>query len=81
MKQTTFASLVFDGKKKQTRRERFLVEREAVVPWAARLAVIEPHYPKAQRLPRPSGGYTNWVGMNVVGLRSQNHVVPMWDSQ
>ena len=30
MKQTTFASLAFDKKKKQTRRERFLAEMEAV---------------------------------------------------
>lgn len=53
MKQATFASLAFDGKKKQTRRERFLAEMEAVVPWAALLAVIAPHYPKAGRRGRP----------------------------
>ncbi|TYC53530.1 IS5/IS1182 family transposase, partial [Zoogloea oleivorans] len=47
MKQATFASLAFQQKKKQTRRERFLTEMEAVVPWAALLAAIEPHYPKA----------------------------------
>src|SRR6266581_332871 len=49
MKQTTFASLAFERKKKQTRRERFLAEMDAVVPWAALLGVIEPHYPKAGR--------------------------------
>lgn len=48
MKQQTFASLVFQAKKKQTRREKFL-EMEAVVPWSELLAVIEPHYPKAGR--------------------------------
>ena len=53
MKQTTFASLAFDKKKKQTRRERFLAEMEAVVPWAALLAVIEPHYPTTGRRGRP----------------------------
>lgn len=53
MKQTTFASLAFEQKKKQTRRERFLAEMDAVVPWAALLAVIEPHYPKAGRRGRP----------------------------
>ena len=46
MKQTSFASVVFDKKKKQTRRERFLSEMEVVVPWASLLAVIEPYYPK-----------------------------------
>jgi hypothetical protein len=49
MKQTTFASLAFERKKKQTHRERFLAEMEAVVPWSALLAVIEPHYPKSGR--------------------------------
>jgi len=49
MKQTTFASLAFKRKKKQTRRERFLAEMEKVVPWAALLAVIEPHYPRTGR--------------------------------
>ncbi len=53
MKQTIFASLAFDKKKKQTRRERFLVEIEAAVPRAALLAVIEPHYPTAGRRSRP----------------------------
>jgi hypothetical protein len=53
MKQTTFASLAFERKKKQTRRERFLAEMEKVVPWAALLAVIEPHYPTTGRRGRP----------------------------
>ncbi|WP_228719894.1 IS5 family transposase [Methylococcus geothermalis] len=47
MKQTTFASLAFDRKKKQTRREKFLAEMEQAVPWPELLAVIEPHDPKA----------------------------------
>mgnify|MGYP002346687410 FL=1 len=53
MKQASFASLAFEQKKKQTRRERFLTEMEAVVPWAALLAAIESHYPKAGRRGRP----------------------------
>ena len=53
MKQTTFASLAFDRKKKQTRRKRFPGEMEAVVPWAGLLAVIEPHYPTTGRHGRP----------------------------
>jgi IS5 family transposase len=31
MKQTTFAALAYDRKKKQTRREHFLLEMEPVV--------------------------------------------------
>ena len=45
-KQMTFASLAQATKKKVTRREKFLAEIEAVVPWARLLALIEPHYPK-----------------------------------
>jgi IS5 family transposase len=49
MKQTTFASLAYDQKKKQTRREKFLAEMEQAVPWSELLAMIEPYYPKAGR--------------------------------
>jgi IS5 family transposase len=56
MKQTSFASLAFTEKKKQTRRERFLAEMEAVVPWSALLSVIEPHYPKSGRVGRQPVG-------------------------
>jgi hypothetical protein len=34
-------------KKKVTRREQFLAEMDAVVPWMRLQALIEPHYPKA----------------------------------
>jgi len=49
MKQTTFASLAWNGKGKGkiTRRERFLAEMDAVIPWARLAALIEPYYPKA----------------------------------
>jgi IS5 family transposase len=47
MKQTTFASATWDRKGKITRRERFLTEMDAVIPWSAIQALIEPHYPKA----------------------------------
>ena len=46
MKQTTFASLAWNAKGRTTRRERFLAEMNAVVPWARLTALIEPHYPK-----------------------------------
>jgi IS5 family transposase len=47
MKQTTFASLAFAHKKKLTRRERFLQEMDAVVPWSRLTTLIAPHYPRA----------------------------------
>jgi IS5 family transposase len=47
MKQITFASQAYEMKKKRTRREQFLAEMEAVVPWGRLLALVEPYYPKA----------------------------------
>ena len=47
MKQTTFESLAWKNKGKITRRERFLAEMDAVIPWKALTDLIEPHYPKA----------------------------------
>lgn len=47
MQQTTFASVAWERKGKVTRRERFLTEMNAVIPWSQLLALIEPHYPKA----------------------------------
>jgi IS5 family transposase len=53
--QRTFASVAWEQKGKQTRRERFLAEMDAVIPWARLLALIEPHYPKAGRGRQPLG--------------------------
>ena len=47
MKQTTFASAAWEKKGKVTRRERFLGEMDAVIPWKHLNGLIEPHYPKA----------------------------------
>ena len=53
MSQLSFATLDHRNKKKQTQRERFRAEMDAVVPWAALLGLIEPHYPKAGNGRRP----------------------------
>ena len=45
-KQQTFASAAWNRKGKVTRRERFLAEMDAVIPWDRLVALIEPHYPK-----------------------------------
>jgi IS5 family transposase len=45
--QLTLATSDFERYRKPTRRERFLAEMDAVVPWADLVAVVEPHYPKA----------------------------------
>ena len=48
-KQLGFSDYELSTAKKQTKRERFLAEMEAVVPWQALIDLIEPHYPKASK--------------------------------
>ena len=48
MKQMTFADAEYAGKRKQTRKELFLIEMDRVVPWKSLIALIEPHYPKGE---------------------------------
>ena len=50
--QLSFASLDFAAKKKRTKRDLFLGEMSAVVPWGMLEALIEPHDPKMG----PQGG-------------------------
>ena len=63
MKQTSFASAEFAGKKRQTRREKFLADMETVVPWARLEALIEPHYPKSGKVGRPPVGLSKMLRM------------------
>jgi len=44
MKQKSFASVAYETKKKRTRREVFLGEMDAVIPWPQLIAVIAPYY-------------------------------------
>ena len=53
--QRSFASLAWSAKGKVTRRERFLAEMDAVIPWRRLLGLIEPHYPKAGNGRQPLG--------------------------
>ncbi len=50
--QTSFSDLEYAGKKKQTRRDRFLAQLDTLTPWAALVAAIEPFYPPG-RATRP----------------------------
>ena len=74
MKQTSFASLEYAGKKRVTRREKFLGEMQRVVPWPRLLGLIEPHYPKSGRVGRPPIGLgeigRNWGQIKEIGVRS-----------
>ena len=53
MSQSTFADLEYEGKKRKTRRERFLERMEGLIPWEELEERIRPFYPKAGRGQRP----------------------------
>ena len=50
--QLSFATLDYAGKEKRTKRDVFLADMAAVVPWSVLETVIAPHYPKEG----PKGG-------------------------
>ena len=49
MRQGSFSQAEYAGKKKQTRRDRFLGEMEQVVPGARLVERLRPLYPKGER--------------------------------
>jgi len=55
IRQMSFAQSEYAGKKKVTRREKFLGEMEKIVPWQPLLALVEPHYPTGKRGRPPIG--------------------------
>lgn len=55
MQQTSFASHEYAAKGYVTQREKFLGEMNAIVPWAALIAAIEPFYPTGERGRPPIG--------------------------
>ena len=55
MNQPSFASLAYDGKKKRTRKEKFLSEMDQIIPWKKLTRLIEPHYPKGANGRPPMG--------------------------
>ena len=53
MRQASFSELEHDGKKRKTRRERFLEKMDGLIPWERLEERIEPFYPRAGRGRRP----------------------------
>ena len=53
MNQPTFADLEYEGKKRKTRREKFLERMDGLIPWEQLEDRIRPFYPKAGRGRRP----------------------------
>lgn len=54
-RQGSFSQAEYAGKKKQTRRDKFLAEMEQVVPWSRLVARLQPLYPKGERGRPPIG--------------------------
>lgn len=52
-RQGSFSQAEYAGKKRQTRRDRFLAEMERVVPWERLVARLKPLYPKGARGRKP----------------------------
>jgi hypothetical protein len=48
----SFSDAEYAGKRKQTRRERFLIEMGRVGPWKGLIALIESHYPRGEKVVR-----------------------------
>ena len=53
MYQPTFADLEYEGKKRKTRREKFLERMDGLIPWEQLEERVRPFYPKAGRGRRP----------------------------
>ena len=54
-RQGSFSQAEYAGKKKQTRRDKFLAEMEAVVPWGRLVERLRPLYPTGERGRKPIG--------------------------
>ncbi len=85
MKQASFSEAEFAGKKKVTRRDRFLAEIEAVTPWPALVAALLPYYPKGDGRGRPPVGLERMLRMYIVqqcfGLSDEGIEDAIYDSQ
>ena len=87
MKQSSFSDLAYEHKKKTTRKERFLGEMEAILPWDELLKPIEERYPKAGQGRRPVPAEVmlriyflqQWYGLSDPGMEASLYdVESMW---
>lgn len=83
--QASFSDLEYAAKKKVTRRDRFLGEIDAVTPWLALVAEIEPFYPKGEGRGRPPVGVERMLRMYIAqqcfGLSDEGIEDAIYDSQ
>jgi transposase, IS5 family len=83
--QASFSDLEYAAKKKVTRRDRFLGEIDAITPWSALTAEIEPFYPKGEGRGRPPIGLERMLRMYVAqqcfGFSDEGIEDAIYDSQ
>jgi transposase, IS5 family len=83
-RQGSFAQAEYAGKKKQTRRDKFLAEMERVVPWARLVERLQPLYPTGAR-GRPPIGLERMLRLYFVqqwyGLADEALEDALYDSQ
>ena len=83
-RQGSFSQAEYAGKKKQTRRDKFLSEMERVVPWARLVERLQPFYPKGQR-GRPPIGLERMLRLHFLqqwyGLSDEALEDALYDSQ
>ena len=82
--QGSFSQAEYAGKKKQTRRDKFLVEMEQVVPWPRLVDRLRPLYPKGER-GRPPIGLERMLRIHFLqqwyGLADEAMEDALYDSQ
>jgi transposase, IS5 family len=83
-RQGSFSQAEYAGKKKQTRRDKFLSEMERVVPWARLVERLQPFYPKGER-GRPPIGLERMLRLHFLqqwyGLADEALEDALYDSQ
>ena len=55
MNQMTFSDVEYSHRKKSTKKEKFLFEMDAIIPWESWVAMIAPFYPSGERGRPPRG--------------------------
>lgn len=83
--QASFSELEYANIKKTTRRDRFLHEMQAIIPWSELIAVIEPFYPAGEGRGRLPVGLELMVRMYIAqqcfGLSDEGMEDAIYDSQ
>ncbi|MGE0315929.1 MAG: IS5 family transposase [Lautropia sp.] len=83
--QSSFSDAEYRAKKRQTRRDRFLAEIEAVTPWSELVEALDAHYPRGKGPGRPPIGLERMLRMYVAqqcfGLSDEGIEDAIYDSQ